>query len=84
MRNSRWSKTAVAAFLLTLGATAASKAVQQETIWVYQDGSNDTTSNPDCQLNPEEICALEYHTDASGQPDFSSPTGAEMQGQRNQ
>jgi hypothetical protein len=63
MRKSMWSKTAVAAFLLTLGVTTALKAVQEETIWVYSD-NGDTTQSPQCSPSPNTCATLhEYFPD---------------------
>lgn len=83
MKNQFFSMIAVAAFLLTIGGTVAAKSVQAPTIWVYQDGSMEPTPAPDCDLDPQKLCAAEFYTDSNGQPDPLRPTGAVIHGERN-
>lgn len=73
---------AAAAFLLSIGSPVAAKAVQADTIWVYQDGSSHSTPMPDCKAKPQSTCALEFYLDGSGEPDLTNPTGRVIPGER--
>lgn len=87
MRKSTWSKTAVAAFLLTLGVTAASKAVQEETRWFYEDDpENPISGEPNCiQNNPQTCARLHFYdseTETKGEPVPGSGPSVERLGTR--
>ena len=72
---------AVAAFLVTIGGTAAAKALQQETKWFHIDANEQPTGQPMDEANCNEgepLCSVEYYVDASENP--LTPTGNEAFG----
>ena len=77
MKRKFFGLMALAAFAVTTGITAVNANVQENTIWVYLDGTT-TTDTPDCLDISNDICAQRH--------EFNPETGEigdALQGEQN-
>ncbi|SEL98891.1 hypothetical protein SAMN05216436_10181 [bacterium A37T11] len=65
MKRTLLSLIALGAFVTSFAGTIVKEMMQDPTIWEYNDGTHDRTSNPDCR-GAGPLCATEYFLNEDG------------------